>query len=412
MYGNADFTLVAGRSNYSPNGFLGDPYTPEVQSCRLPYRRSPYLPGALSTSPENDYCYVSLPRSPETGPVSQRAWCFQEAVLSRRQIVYGTEQLRFECRERRFWEDGRFQNTKARPCPDLSINVTASGPPGDPTTKEPLRDWYIRMIDYSRLDLFDPEDNFATTAGTAARFQRALGGSRYLAGLWEADMISGLLWFGRHVIQASYSKSVLRRPIGVRDTNKGQVIQRAPSWSCLALQGPIWYKRPYDGPPDPSTAAKIFRPTNADGTTWSSDEWTTRHLRYGESLCRLQVTSRLCHLRCSAAIRELRPCEKLRATKYQLISRRGVVLEPNGPRGSMNDAVDTENADALRIVALGIFDLAEDNTHRPWAMRLKEKEGILLEKAAEPNTFKRVGFFVVKDIEFFESGDEMNIELA
>ncbi|KLU86446.1 hypothetical protein MAPG_05459 [Magnaporthiopsis poae ATCC 64411] len=385
VYGNADFTLVAGRSNYSPNGFVRDPYTPEVRPCRLPYRISPYLPGALSTSPENDNYYVSLPRSLETGPVSQRAWCFQEAVLSRRQIVYGTEQLRFECRERRVWEDGRFLYTKGRPCLDLSISMTASGLPGDPTTKELLRDWYIRMIDYSRLDVFDPEDNFTTTAGTAARFQRALGGSRYPAGLWEADMISGLLWFGRHVVQASYSKKPLRRPIGVRDANKAQVIERAPSWSCLALQGPI------------------------------CDEWSTRHLRYGESLCRLQVTGRLCQLRCSAAIRELRLCEKLRAMGYPLIRRRGVVLEPNGPSGSMrisNDVVDTKDADAFRIVALGIFDLTEGNTHRQWAMRLKEREGLLLEKAAEPNTFKRVGVFVVKDIEFFESGDEVDIELA
>ena len=72
VYGNAELTLVAGRSNDSRQGFIEQ--APELPSmcCKLKYSR----PG--TTVPDDSYCIVGLQRSQAKGPVSLRAWCFRK----------------------------------------------------------------------------------------------------------------------------------------------------------------------------------------------------------------------------------------------------------------------------------------------------------------------------------------------
>lgn len=76
---------------------------------------------------------------------------------------------------------------------------------------------------YTQRRLTKGSDKFPALSGLASVFAR-LSGDRYVAGLWESDLMVGLLW------HASYSEQPrLQRPPEYR----------APSWSWAALDGGI-----------------------------------------------------------------------------------------------------------------------------------------------------------------------------
>lgn len=173
VYMNAELTLVAGRSDQSKKGFLKPRYQAPLPACPILYSRpgTEIPPGAL--------CYLAVRRSTETGPVDKRAWCFQEAVLSQRMIVYGMEQIGFHCQAGRISEDNKFSAGRF----DAGRNSGLLETPTDPKTsiEVMLRRWYSLTSTYSAKDIYDPRDNFATTNAVAAQYQLVLK-SRYLAG--------------------------------------------------------------------------------------------------------------------------------------------------------------------------------------------------------------------------------------
>ncbi|RYC66019.1 hypothetical protein CHU98_g224 [Xylaria longipes] len=227
VYGNAVLTIVAGRSDDSRKGFLGSGHEPAISPAVIRCE----LPGA-----KTDVCLVGVERSQDVGATDARVWCFQESILSRRMLVFGTEQLSFRCRECVDFEDGR-----SRPCGDEKewYDYTISR---DWTLRaNVLKAWYEVAIEYSKLDFFDPYDNFAAISGVAQQFQSALRDEgikpRYQAGLWESDMNRGLLWRSLRLIDEN--QEPLRKPVGVNGIHQGQEITTAPSWSWLGLRGPI-----------------------------------------------------------------------------------------------------------------------------------------------------------------------------
>ncbi|KAI1748198.1 hypothetical protein F4782DRAFT_534665 [Xylaria castorea] len=153
-----------------------------------------------------DYIWVSLPCSAHDGPVTQRGWCFQESILSSRALVFGEEQLHFQCQELRVREDGGGQ----RALPFQIQNAVAkyslywAGAGGYPvSTKSPPLDGTI-LHEYTKRELTEASDVFAALSGLA-QIVEAKVRSRYLEGLWEGDIVRGLLW------QTWYTK--LLRPV-------------------------------------------------------------------------------------------------------------------------------------------------------------------------------------------------------
>ncbi len=100
VYGNADLTIVAGRSDDSRHGFLKPLHDPGV------YVQVPYL---SADRPDLKTCCIGRPRNHRVGPTTGRGWCYQEVLMSRRMIIYGEQQLSFRCRERHDFEDGHFE---------------------------------------------------------------------------------------------------------------------------------------------------------------------------------------------------------------------------------------------------------------------------------------------------------------
>jgi hypothetical protein len=94
VYRNAELTIIAGRVADSRTGFIANPIANEVLPCALPYARSTPEPAAVGE------VFIDLPSDSSLGPVESRGLCFQEAILSRRAVRYGTQQLSFVCKHR------------------------------------------------------------------------------------------------------------------------------------------------------------------------------------------------------------------------------------------------------------------------------------------------------------------------
>ncbi|KAH9993139.1 heterokaryon incompatibility protein-domain-containing protein [Xylariaceae sp. FL0662B] len=397
VYGNAELTIVAGRSNNSLDGFLSYTSKPSPPPSRIPY-------SILHTDTPNEaYCYIHLPRSRVTGPVDKRAWCFQESLLSRRMIIYGEEQLSFQCRERKDHEDGSYDNFKRGVGDRYDLSTDDLAERGL-TEADVLKRWYELSRMYAVRDLYDPTDVFAALSGVATRFQRALG-CRYLAGLWENDMIRGLLWKSRRVLGGPDTKEALKKPVAVYGDLKGKTITRAPSWSWLALIGPIWpaigrtYNRKLQ---DPSTFR--CRPADPLGRSWSPDNWHPGIVK-DFPLCRLKVIGCPREVRCSS-IRVSEYPQKPKWDTAPRIVRHGILLEPAQGNSDMAAGVAAQD----HIVAMGLFDLAEDNPQTLWVMCVLSDEGLMLQRNPD-QSFSRLGVFVVANEAWFEQGENSHVVL-
>lgn len=85
--------------------------------------------------------------------------------------------------------------------------------------------WYNLIERYSSRDLTYDSDILPALSGVAKEFQRHAvpDPGRYLAGLWETDLISGLLWYNYFRVQ-----EVPRR-------SQGDPLSSPPSWSWASI---------------------------------------------------------------------------------------------------------------------------------------------------------------------------------
>ncbi|GAP82945.2 putative heterokaryon incompatibility protein [Rosellinia necatrix] len=213
IYGNAALTIIAGRAAGCEEGFLENKLRHIVGPCAIPFydEETKKQFAAMDKTGEMGHIWVSLPRLCDDGPVSKRGWCYQEAVLSSRALVFGVEQLHFRCQELEISEDGRvgrpppfrlrnssvskhaIASSDLKPSEPLNKGQGVNAASNEELTRQWLILWYDSVMAYSARYLTDPADVFAAISGIA-QIAKAKIRSRYLGGLWEADMVRGLLW--------------------------------------------------------------------------------------------------------------------------------------------------------------------------------------------------------------------------
>jgi hypothetical protein len=123
----------------------------------------------------------------DSGPLSYRAWVFQEQMLSRRILYYAKSQLFWECEHCRLSEDNWPQTQADRLYPVVAFEKPMS-------TSEVIEKWYRETVErYSARDLSHPTDKLVaiSAAAEATYLNRNV---EYLAGLWKDCIIEGLLW--------------------------------------------------------------------------------------------------------------------------------------------------------------------------------------------------------------------------
>ena len=91
IYANSCFTLAATTSPNSQSGLLHQRNPLSVWPCRLTATWECFVPGELVVSVE------AGARDSEMKPLGDRAWAFQEWLLSKRLIHFSKDQVRWEC---------------------------------------------------------------------------------------------------------------------------------------------------------------------------------------------------------------------------------------------------------------------------------------------------------------------------
>jgi hypothetical protein len=173
-------------------------------------------------------------------PINSRAWTFQERVLSPRVLFYGSRMV-WQCNTCQVSDGGiddwsydvrsmgnaRLGQAISRtrlPGTELSSGADSADDTNTDKT-EMYRLWYAAVHEYSYRALSFPTDKLPAISGLATEFQ-SLTSDTYLAGLWRADFLRGLLW-------STYPTMKLNKPQA----------WRAPSWSWVSVDNAVEYRR-------------------------------------------------------------------------------------------------------------------------------------------------------------------------
>jgi hypothetical protein len=165
-----------------------------------------------------------------------RAWCVQERLLASRVLHFHSTQLFWECRHHSACEVNPYDCLNS----GRNLSVSSLRPArnhtwkqllGAPTPPAPADDyermlfnWYIALHIYTDASLTFPSDKLVALAGISNDLKRRLHDlrpeipHRYIAGLWEEDLRTGLCW-------------------STRFGNTRPTVYRAPSWSWASIDG-------------------------------------------------------------------------------------------------------------------------------------------------------------------------------
>lgn len=218
-------------------------------------------------------------------------------------------------------------------------------------------------------------------------------------------MIRGLLWRPMRLVSARRVDNVpLRHPVGVKAL-QGQRISRAPSWSWLALEGPIIlgtgvqsYQRL--GNKSNHQCQPILPPRDGK-ETWSPDEWGPKDIQQPFRPCTLKMRGFLREVRCSTQPTSSYGRKPQWHYSRAKLNRIAVLLEAPSPEGLEEGGGTSVSGRDQSVVAMGVFDVEEGSPSRLWALRLVVDEGLLLARTEEEH-FRRLGIFKVEDDKYFD----------
>lgn len=192
------------------------------------------------------------PRNMARERLHERGWTLQKVMLSPRLLVYGQNHVVWKCQcddRGRVYDSTTGQENSTDwngYCASAGLTTTRLSPTGEiiqprlstsipnlllftdaaHTERAPklYRVWKNIVQDYSNRSLTNPDDKLPALSGVVTYFQKSLL-DEYIAGLWYAHILYEMSWTTVHP-----SKTV--RP----------ATWRAPSWSWMSIDGPIYFK--------------------------------------------------------------------------------------------------------------------------------------------------------------------------
>lgn len=181
-------------------------------------------PTIIETSITLSTAFVKDPRGLGPEPVDQRAWIFQEKILSAKILSFGLEATYWQCTNPLGCVTMHCDNGDTRRPSSLSgIPTIAMTLATGTTTRDLLagEKWLRIVRNYSGLSVSFPRDRVVAIAAVAELIGRTIR-SRYIAGMWESDLLISLLWRRAHP-----------------DLRRREDEYVAPSWSWMSVQGPV-----------------------------------------------------------------------------------------------------------------------------------------------------------------------------
>ncbi|KAL6692998.1 heterokaryon incompatibility domain-containing protein [Trichoderma pleuroticola] len=235
IYRDAYFVLGAACGESDVQGFLHQRHWQDVVTL-TPSDKGTTL--ALQLLPtETDEDHVDLVSQE---PLSKRAWCLQERYLPRRMLLYGSQQILWECQKMSASEEGDITlhdgSHLERICKTANISASVLARTcreryiGDKDVN--YADWYKMVEDYTGRFITKSSDRLPALSGLAKAVSQS-SKDEYLAGLWKNGLIEGLVWCG------SQGAEQLEEP--------EEYI--SPSWSWASVTGTVrfpiysWYER-------------------------------------------------------------------------------------------------------------------------------------------------------------------------
>jgi hypothetical protein len=170
-------------------------------------------------------------------PLMQRGWVFQERMLPQRVLYFGDVDVLWECSELSscycgFWATNSYESPHGgRSKKGYSDTLQRSLQLDDYAL---VSWWRTALSSYTRMNLTYPSDRLPAIAGVARQISRYMSSPRYLAGLWDAHLVSDLLW---HETEKTWGDQP--------DNNYVPSLMPAkvsfPSWSWVSAPGRIRY---------------------------------------------------------------------------------------------------------------------------------------------------------------------------
>ncbi|MCJ1325068.1 hypothetical protein MMC10_001730 [Thelotrema lepadinum] len=195
-------TIAADDATGDHEGVLSAPRKSDTTLATIPFH----------TKRTKALCYISVRKTvefpgqlPKSTHLSKRAWTLQEDLLAPRTLHFSSEYLAWECQGHRVTEmdltprvaddTELYLITKRfflRPEASAGCAVVRNYP-AYALQFEPLRRWYNILDEYLMRELSFEGDRPIAILGVAQEIQ-AQTGMTYLSGLWQEDLLLGLLW--------------------------------------------------------------------------------------------------------------------------------------------------------------------------------------------------------------------------
>jgi Heterokaryon incompatibility protein (HET) len=219
IYGDSFLTIAAELANNSSHGIFCE--RPPQKGVKVPFDQNGIASGHVFLQK------VDIKSSLEPSPLSTRAWTFQEREMARRILQYDRESVSFRCKRGTTGETEGFSHSDT----GFTRLFNWLDDRGSLNTLEDALDkWYGFALKYSPREMTFENDKLPAISGLAHEMQNTIRG-RYLAGLWECDLLYGLTWRShRHSGDVEGSLKARRRQ------------GRGPTWSWASVNGAVGYE--------------------------------------------------------------------------------------------------------------------------------------------------------------------------
>lgn len=232
VYSNTYLTIAATGQPNSSGGLFFE--RPSRTYLRLPLKTASDVEGHVLIFPlHKSKEFIKSHRiEMRSEPLAERAWAFQERVLSRRVIHFASDQIYFECLEGSVNEEGlrlpeRYFSIYLGQLRETVPGGKDKSPPGSVARLRCIpgntqAHWAALLLVYSSRKLTYSADKLPALAGIAKVYSQLLD-DEYVAGLWRKSMILGLCW----------------QSVRCEAVSGGY---RAPSWSWASVDGTAFDK--------------------------------------------------------------------------------------------------------------------------------------------------------------------------
>ena len=141
-----------------------------------------------------------------TDPLEQRAWTFQESLLSRRLLIFAEGQIRWRCQHQKFVPDAlRIKDAHSSirvPSHVFGAKKLSARYYG----RQQILLWEQIVVDYSKRELTFSHDRLPGIAGVASELAKVWD-DVYLAGLWSSCLLNHLGWRPSSGVEADWRTS-------------------------------------------------------------------------------------------------------------------------------------------------------------------------------------------------------------